>query len=143
MKRAIKPLVLFSIGGTLYMLLEVIWKQFSNGNIHWSMGVIGGFLFLLIGYFNNVSWNVPLLWQARLGADMIMFVELITGYILNIKLGLGIWDYSNIPLNFYGQICVQFWILWHLISIVAVILDDYLRYWLWNEPKPHYTLFAW
>ena len=27
------------------------------------------------------------------------------------------------------------------VSIAAVVLDDWLRYWLFGEEHPHYTLF--
>ena len=34
-----------------------------------------------------------------------------------------------------------FYILWMFVSIAAVVLDDWLRYWLFGEERPHYTLF--
>lgn len=55
--------------------------------------------------------------------------------------GLGVWDYSGMPLNYKGQICLPFSILWIFVSIAAVVLDDWLRYWLFGEERPHYTLF--
>ena len=53
----------------------------------------------------------------------------------------GVWDYSGMPLNYKGQICLPFSILWIFVSIAAVVLDDWLRYWLFGEERPHYTLF--
>ena len=67
--------------------------------------------------------------------------ELVAGLILNVWLGLGIWDYSTMPLNFMGQICLPFCLLWVLLSVVAVVLDDWLRHWLFAEEHPHYVLF--
>ena len=63
------------------------------------------------------------------------------GLQLNVWLGLGVWDYSGMPLNYKGQICLPFSILWIFVSIAAVVLDDWLRYWLFGEEHPHYTLF--
>jgi uncharacterized membrane protein len=78
--------------------------------------------------------------QSLIGALLTTFVELISGLILNVWLGLGIWDYSNLPFNFMGQICLPFFFAWIALSCVAIILDDYLRYWLFHEEKPHYQL---
>lgn len=69
---------------------------------------------------------------------LVTVVEFIAGLIVNIWLGLNVWDYSNLPLNILGQVCVSFMFLWFLLSLPAIILDDYLRYKLFNEEKPHY-----
>ena len=45
------------------------------------------------------------------------------------------------PFNLLGQICLPFTLLWVALSIVAVVLDDWLRYWLFGEDRPTYTLF--
>ncbi len=45
------------------------------------------------------------------------------------------------PLNVLGQSCLPFTLLWVLLSIVAVVFDDWLRHWLFGEEQPHYTLF--
>lgn len=66
--------------------------------------------------------------------------ELVTGLILNCWLGLGIWDYSDMPCNLWGQICLPYTLLWVPTSLVAIVLDDYLRWWLFDEEKPHYHL---
>ena len=105
------------------------------------MFLLGGFCFVLIGLLNETfDWDMSLLEQGFIGSILITSCELVFGYILNIHLGLGIWNYSNVPLNFLGQICLPFSLLWILISIGAVILDDYLRYKWFNEEKPHYKL---
>lgn len=52
-----------------------------------------------------------------------------------------IYTYSGMPLNYKGQICLPFSILWIFVSVAAVVLDDWLRYWLFGEERPHYTLF--
>lgn len=134
--RVIRPLVLWGIGGLLYVLLEVIWRGYS----HWTMFLVGGICFLLIGAINEViPWEMPLLLQCIIGALVVTAVELISGCIINIWLGWHVWDYSDMPFNLWGQICLPFSLLWILISAVAIVLDDYLRYWLFKEEKPHYT----
>ena len=79
------------------------------------------------------------LWkQMLIGACIVTFMEFISGYIINIKLGWQVWDYSNLPFNIMGQICLPFSIIWFFISLVAIVVDDYLRYWLFKEERPHY-----
>ena len=73
----------------------------------------------------------------------ITVIELTTGLILNVWLGLNVWDYSNMPGNFLGQICPQFTVLWFFLSAVGIILDDVVRWKIFEEEKPHYHLWRW
>ena len=126
------------IGALLYMVIEILYRGYT----HWTMGVVGGICFLLIGLINEyLSWETPLWLQGIIGASIITVLEFISGVALNIWLDLGIWDYSKIPFNLLGQICLTFTIAWFFLSIAAIILDDYLRYWLFKEEKPRYKLF--
>ena len=138
-----KTLILFLIGGIAYSIIETIWRAF-RGTLptHWSMFILGGVCFLFIGAINEyLSWDTPLVLQALIGAFFVLSAEFIAGCVLNIWLKLNIWDYSHIPFNLCGQICLPFAIAWYVLSFVAIILDDYLRYWLFNEEKPRYKLF--
>ena len=134
-----KTAILFVFGGLAYFGLEVLFR----GHSHWTMFVLGGFLFLILGELTDglLEWDTPLIWQGVLGSAIVTGTELITGMILNVWLGLGVWDYSGMPFNYKGQICLPFSILWIFVSIAAVVLDDWLRYWLFGEEHPHYTLF--
>ena len=54
-----------------------------------------------------------------------------------------IWDYSNLPLNYKGIICVQFMLLWIVISFLEIIVDDSINYYVFDEePAPYYKLFG-
>ena len=136
--RWVKALVLMGIGGAIYAVIELIWR----GHTHWTMAVLGGVLFVVIGLFNEVlPWEMSLTLQAVLGSLGVTVVELVAGIVLNCWLGLDIWDYSNLPFNLWGQICLPFSALWVLLAGVAVVLDDWLRYWMFGEDRPHYVLF--
>lgn len=105
------------------------------------MGVLGGACFVLIGLINEVfTWDTPLCLQGIIGSLIVTTLEFISGLILNVWLNLDIWDYSRVPFNVMGQICPRFTIGWFFIAIVAVIVDDWLRYRLFDEEKPHYRL---
>ena len=71
---------------------------------------------------------------------IITTLEFITGIVVNIGLGWNVWDYSNLPFNIYGQVCVWFIFLWFILSFIGIVGDDYIRYWLFDEEKPHYKL---
>ncbi len=130
-----KSLVLFIIGGGIYVCLELIWRGYS----HWTMFILGGLCFLCIGAINNeFNWDMPFVLQCITGGCIATTLEFFAGILLNIILKLNVWDYSNMPGNILGQICPQFFLLWIVISGIAIILDDYIRYWFWGEEKPHY-----
>ena len=132
-----KYLTLFDVGGLLYILLELAWRGWS----HWTMFVLGGLCSIGLGLINEVlSWEMPLWRQILVGACLITVLEFLTGCVVNLWLGWGVWDYSNKPGNILGQICPQFFLLWLLVSLAGIVLDDWLRYWWFGEEWPHYRL---
>lgn len=134
--RSIKPLVLFGIGGLLYYAIEILWRGYS----HWTMFFLGGLCFILVGLINEV-FKFPLVKQMFLSTVIITMAEFICGCIVNLWFKWDIWDYSELPINIMGQICLPYSILWFFLSVIAILLDDYLRHWLFGEEKPKYKLF--
>ena len=133
----LKYLFLSVVGGTIYIGLELFWR----GHSHWTMFILGGICFVCCGLLNEViSWETPISRQMFYGAIIITLLEFITGCIVNLYLGWNVWDYSDVPLNIYGQVCLLFSIAWYYVSGLAIVLDDYLRYWFFGEEKPHYKL---
>lgn len=128
---------LFLTGATLYIILEMFWRGYS----HWSMFLLSGLLFVLVGGLNNyLTWEMSLLTQMLLGGLIITIGELLTGIVVNLWLGWHVWDYSALPFNLWGQICPQYSALWVLLSGPIIILDDILR-WRWYKDKmPSYKL---
>lgn len=140
MKKILKPAILFTIGGTIYISIEIVWRFFMNRPpTHWTMFVLGGLAFLIIGEINeHLDWEMPFWLQVIIGTISVLALEFIFGCVLNLWLGLDIWDYSNMPFNILGQICLPFAFVWAVLVAIAIVLDDYLRYWLFDEEKPHY-----
>lgn len=58
-------------------------------------------------------------------------LEFVSGCVLNLWLGLGVWDYSNQPGNVLGQICPAFGLLWFFIMPLAIWAEDTTRYLIW------------
>ena len=136
--RYVKPFILFGIGGFLYYAIEILWRGYS----HWTMFLLGGFCFVMIGLINEIfTFHIPLVKQMLISAVIITVAEFMCGCIVNLWLEWGIWDYSELPLNVMGQICLPYSVLWFFLSALAIILDDCLRHWLFMEEKPIYKLF--
>lgn len=131
MKKIIKYLTLFLVGGVFYYSLEVIFRGYSFP----AMAVCGGLCFIICGVINERSRCMPLVLQQLIAASGITVIEFIFGLILNVWLGLNMWDYSNMPGNVLGQICPQFMILWFFLSAVGIILDDVVRWRFFGEEK--------
>lgn len=132
-----KYLTLFDVGGVLYILMELTWRGWS----HWTMFLLGGLCFIGLGLINELlPWDMPLWQQMLIGACLITALEFLTGCVVNLWLGWGVWDYSNMPGNILGQICPQFFLLWLPVSLTGIILDDILRHRWWGEEQPHYNI---
>lgn len=127
----IKYMTLFFFGGTAYYAIELLWR----GHSHPSMIACGGTCFVLlyllsfVGNFVKSSAVAPLLptLRAALGALCITVTELAFGVVLNLGLHLNIWDYSAMPLNFMGQICLTFSLLWFLLSLPTIKLCNVME----------------
>ena len=119
----LKEFIIFIIFGLMYVTIELLYR----GHTHYSMFIVGGICGVLIGLINDNTPDMPLLPQCVLGAVIITIIELLTGLFLNVYLGLNVWDYSNQPFNFMGQICPQFCIIWCILSILVIRIDDWLK----------------
>lgn len=84
---------------------------------------------------------MPLIRQMLISAIIITAIEFVAGCILNLWLGWNIWDYSDEFGNCLGQICPKHTIYWFLLSSVGIVVDDYIRYFLFGEEKPKYRIF--
>lgn len=134
----LKYSLLFLIGGFAYGGIEILFRGYS----HISMLAAGGICFILIGLINEVySWEISFVSQMVISSFIITAVEFIFGLVVNVWLGLNVWDYSDQPYNLMGQTCILFSIIWFFLSPLAILLDDYLRYYLLGEEKPRYKIF--
>ena len=105
------------------------------------MGLLAGLVFISIGSLNQVwGWETSLILQAIVGTAIATISEFITGCIVNLWLGWNVWDYSNLPGNILGQICPQFIAIWIPIVLLAIILDDVIRFRFFNEERPRYWI---
>lgn len=103
---------LFCLGGGLYAALELAYR----GRTHGSMFLLGGACFLVLGKLRRLRLSWPVL--TLLGAAAITAGELLTGLLVNRD--YSVWDYRALPMNYLGQICLQFSLLWMPLSLLGM-----------------------
>lgn len=129
--------------GTLYFFIEVIWKT-SHGRpemISWTMLLLAIILAVPLERFGaELPWEMPLMVQSAVCGVAITVVEFVAGLIINVWLGMGVWDYSAMPGNIMGQVCPQFLAMWMILAAVGIVMLDWMRYGVEGGEKPRYTL---
>lgn len=137
--------LLWTWGGTLYFFMEVIYKTLKGTpeHISWTMLVVAFILCIPLERFGDeLPWEMPMILQVLICGIAITIVELISGIIINIWLNLNVWDYSNLPFNFLGQICLQFSLLWIILSYFGIKIFDWIRYTIIGGIRPQYKMFS-
>ncbi len=107
---------MFLFGGAGYVGLELLWR----GRSHGSMFLAGGICFLLLGKLCEVKPRLPVALRCLVGAGIITTVELAAGLLANRD--YSVWDYRGMPLNYHGQICLVYSLLWVPVSFGAMLL---------------------
>lgn len=117
--------------GAAYITIEVLWRGYT----HPSMLVVGGLCGVLVGLINQIPhfYRAPVWIQSVIGACIVLIVEFISGCILNLWLGLGVWDYSQSFGNILGQVCVTYGVLWVFLMPFAI----------WAEDIGRWLIYAW
>ena len=108
-----KNAILFTAGGGTYVALALLYR----GRSHWTMFALSGGCFLAIGQLGRKMPGMNPVLRAVLGSGICTAGELLTGLIFNS--GYTIWDYRDLPLNFRGQICLPFSLIWIPLSALA------------------------
>lgn len=139
-EKLIKKLILFLVGYCIYIAIEVTYR----GQSFPLMGIVSGIVVLLIDKINDeISWDLDLFYQCLIGSCLITVSELIIGSIAKYTSILPVmWNYSNVPLNYDGVICLPFSIIWLFLSAVAIFVADAINYYVFEDTEvPHYILF--
>ena len=143
MRKAVLSLLLWTWTGTTYFFVGVVFKTLRGRpeTISWTMLALAILLAIPLERFGaELPWDCPLWLQALICGTAITAAELAAGLVLNICLGMAVWDYSSLPGNLWGQICPQFWALWCLLSLPMIVILDWLRYAVEGGETPHYTM---
>ncbi len=118
-KKFREVIFVFIFGGVLYGLIEVAFRGYT----HWTMALTGGTVFLIVYALNKKMGGTSLILRCAAGSIVITAVEFAVGCVVNLWLNLGVWDYSDRPLNLLGQVCPLFSGVWFLLCIPAAGLS--------------------
>lgn len=132
----LKRLLVFLCGGILYVLLEI----FHHGKSHWSMFLCGGTCIMLGDLLNDLRPKMRIRNQCFLITLIILCAEFITGWVVNIKLKLKVWDYTRFKFHYKGQICLAYGLLWLLLSPGVIWFGESIRHYLLGEKKPMHLI---
>ena len=114
-KKALFNISLLAFGGAGYAGLEILWRGYT----HWTMALCGGICLVLLRMIDRYmkKWNI--LKKSAAGCVAITAVEFIAGCIVNLAFGLNVWNYSGMPGNVLGQICLPFMLVWFILCIAV------------------------
>ena len=126
--------VVMFIFGALGQTLEVIYKTIMQA-IKGQSTVVYANLFVifmyglpgaLIGLLNEFRhWSIDRRLQALIGVAIALVSEYVFGIIFNPTYLY--WDYRREFLNFQGQICLTYAVLWYFLIFWAIKAEDKLR----------------
>ncbi len=114
-------ILVLMLGAIMYGLIEIVWRGYT----HWSMVITGGICFLLV--YRIAMLDSSLLLRSFAGAAVITAIEFAVGVTVNIVFKLDVWDYSDMPLNLFGQICPLYSLFWFLLCLIAIPLCKNLK----------------
>lgn len=123
MKKLKKYSLFFIIGSLGYGLIEILWR----GHTHWSMLIAGGLAFVMFSVVAKRFARVPIIFKALICAMGITAIEFVFGVIFNLALKMNVWDYSGMPYNLLGQICLNFSLMWAGLSLLCLPLARLLN----------------
>lgn len=114
-----KNSLIFLVGSCLYPMLETLWRGYT----HSSMALAGGVCMVLINRICcEKMQKKSLAARCAAGSLIITCVEFLFGIAVNRILNLHVWDYSALPLNILGQVCLPFSLVWFVLTIPACAL---------------------
>lgn len=120
----------FITGGIGYVAIELVYR----GRSDFSMAPADGICFMLL-HALFVLRPMPLAAKCIAGAVSITAVEFLFGWVVNIRLGRSVWDYSNMKFNLYGQICLRYSCFWGLLTVPVSLLSKLL-----HQAARHFSL---
>ncbi|MCL2086951.1 MAG: putative ABC transporter permease [Oscillospiraceae bacterium] len=130
-----KELFIILFGGVVYGAIEIAFR----GHTHISMILLGGMCLSACGIISDLLHQklpLPLIMVAS--AVAITVLEFIAGCIINLWLGLAVWDYSNMPGNILGQVSPAFTAAWFFLALPAIYLYDIILHCKFSRPMKKY-----
>lgn len=128
---AMNFILFFLIYGFMGFLLETIFRSISDKKIYISRGFLttgfcplyGICAVLIIEIFILCELSISSFLGAIVGATVgsiavVTLLEYITGRMLDKVFHFKLWDYSAYPFNLHSYICLEFSLLWGILSLL-------------------------
>lgn len=97
--------------------------------------IYGFGMVLVITALNSVKGNIVLLFFG--GMLLASALEFVTGYVLEKVFDEKWWDYSDVPFNLCGYICLEFSVLWGLAGVfVMKLIQPLIEAFVGIIPRP-------
>ena len=140
LKRIVECLLIFVSVGTLYFIIECIYKQEMS---HWTMFCLAG----LVGIFgmllnDRFTYEMDFLLQVFICTVVTTILEYFVGIFWNAD--YSIWCYLNLPFNLHGQICLLFSCIWAILFTILIPILDYIEWKVFKYKvytPPYYKIF--
>jgi len=118
---------LFAFGSAIGFLVETIWCVIKTGQIEARASMIYGpfnvvygigalVLYLCLRKIDKKKWYI--IFSAGIAAGTM--VEFICSYIQEVVFGTISWDYSHLPLNIGGRVCLLYSVFWGVLALLWV-----------------------
>ena len=127
MKTWQKTILRFCVGGALYFLIEIIWREVLHRaqGAHPIMILPAGTVLALIYFLDDRRWNIFL--SALTGALTVVSFELIIGLTAYKVYGVYLWFYAHSTLNGFelNQIISFRWsLIWYALFFACLLLKQ-------------------
>ncbi len=146
-----KLLLLCFVGSFVGVVLETLWCVITNGYVESRAGMVIGPFNLLYGV-GAAAISASLYKYRNHGKIMSFFSGMIVGSVVEyvcswgqeIFVGSRSWDYSNMPFNVNGRICLLYSIFWGILGVLW-IKDIYPRVakWILKIPNSFGKILTW
>ena len=116
-------IITFTWGFTIYPFMEILWRGYTHPTMCFAGGIASCVIYLIAKYMTG-----SIFLKALYGAFSITLVELLFGIVFNIFLKLDVWDYSGLPFNFIGQICVGYFLIWYVVCFGLIYIYSKIKF---------------
>lgn len=122
-----KLLLICFVGSFAGVVIELVWCLLRNGYLESRSGLVYGPFNLLYG-IGAVALTAALYrfrnrgsWLSFLGGMIVgSVVEYICSWAQEVAFGSRSWDYSNMPFNLNGRICLLYSFFWGILGVVWI-----------------------
>ena len=133
----------FFIGCFAGVIIEMIWCLFRHGYIESRSGLIWGPFNLVYGF--GALFLDLVLYKYRNRSKIYSFIggfvtgtviEYVCSFVQEMLFGSTSWDYSNVPFNINGRVCLLYSIFWGILGVIWIkIIYPRVSMWILKIPN--------